>query len=96
MLLLDLFLHYIKIINLEKMKTQIKNNWLLFLIASLTLGLAPFNPPHIVGKIKWIMGGNAFSGANAMQGQDWFDVLLHGSPWVLLVISVALNVFKKR
>ncbi|NCO64348.1 MAG: hypothetical protein GW772_13400 [Flavobacteriia bacterium] len=78
------------------MKTQIKNNWLLFLIASLTLGLAPFNPPHIVGKIKWIMGGNAFSGANAMQGQDWFDVLLHGSPWVLLVISVALNVFKKR
>jgi len=78
------------------MKTQIKNNWLLFLIASLTLGLAPFNPPHIVGKNKWIMGGNAFSGANAMQGQDWFDVLLHGSPWVLLVISVALNVFKKR
>ncbi|PIV97589.1 MAG: hypothetical protein COW43_02300 [Flavobacteriaceae bacterium CG17_big_fil_post_rev_8_21_14_2_50_31_13] len=78
------------------MKTQIKNNWLLFLIASLTLGLAPFNPPHIVGKIKWIMGGNAFSGANAMQGQDWFDVLLHGSPWVLLLISVALNVFKKR
>lgn len=78
------------------MKEQLKKNWSLFLIASLTLGLAPFNPPHIVGKIKWIMGGNAFSGEFAMQSQDWFDVLLHGSPWVLLFISVALNVFKKK
>ena len=43
-----------------KMKNQLKNNWKFFLIASLTLGLAPFNPPHIVGKLKWIFGGNAF------------------------------------
>ena len=75
------------------MKQQIKQNWKLFLIASLTLGLAPFNPPHIVGKLNWILGGNAFSGAQAMQLKDWFDVLLHGSPWVLLVISIVLNLF---
>jgi len=78
------------------MKEQLRKNWSLFLIASLTLGLAPFNPPHIVGKIQWIMGGNAFSGDFAMQPQDWFDVLLHGSPWVLLFISVVLNLFKKK
>ena len=29
-----------------------------------------------------------------MQVQDWLDVLLHGSPWLLLVISVALNLSK--
>ncbi|PQJ75892.1 hypothetical protein [Polaribacter gangjinensis] len=75
---------------------QLRKNWSLFLIASLTLGLAPFNPPHIVGKIQWILGGNAFSGEFAMQSQDWFDVLLHGSPWVLLIISVTLNLFKKK
>ena len=75
------------------MKNQLKNNWKLFLIASLTLGLAPFNPPHIVGKLKWILGGNAFSGEQAMQFKDWFDVLLHGSPWVLLVLSILLNLF---
>ena len=75
------------------MKNQLKNNWKLFLIASLTLGLAPFNPPHIWGKIQWILGGNAFSGPDAMQGQDWFDVLLHGTPWVLLLISIFLNLF---
>jgi len=78
------------------MKNQLINNWKLFLIASLTLGLAPFNPPHIWGKIQWILGGNAFSGKNAMQAQDWFDVILHGTPWVLLVISGVLNIFKTK
>ncbi|WP_394996077.1 hypothetical protein [Emticicia sp.] len=34
------------------------NNWKLWLVVSLTLGLAPFVPePHIVGKVRWIMGG---------------------------------------
>jgi hypothetical protein len=28
-----------------------------------------------------------------MQGQNWFDFLLHGFPWVLLLISVLLNIF---
>lgn len=77
-------------------KNMIKNNWKLFLIASLTLGLAPFNPPHIWGKIQWILGGNAFSGKDAMQTQDWFDVLLHGTPWILLLISILLNLFASQ
>ena len=75
------------------MKNQLKNNWKLFLIASLTLGLAPFNPPHIWGKIQWLLGGNAFSAENGMKSQDLFDVLLHGLPWILLLISILLNIF---
>ena len=75
------------------MKNQLKNNWKLFLIASLTLGLAPFNPPHILGKINWLYGGNAFSGENGMNSGDWFDIVLHGTPWVLLLISMLLNFF---
>jgi hypothetical protein len=78
------------------MKNQLKNNWKLFLIASLTLGLAPFNPPHILGKVQWVLGGNAFSAENGMQSQDWFDLLLHGAPWVLLLISILLNIFATR
>ena len=65
-----------------------KKNWKLFLVASLTLGLAPFNPPHIVGKIEWILGGNAFSGAHAMQPMDYFDAILNGAPWVFLLMSL--------
>jgi hypothetical protein len=71
---------------------KILDNWKLLLLASLTLGLAPFTPePHIWGKLKWIFGG-----ANGMQTADWFDTLLHGTPWLLLLISVAKLSTKKR
>lgn len=78
------------------MKHTLRKNWKLFLLASLTLGLAPFNPPHIWGKLQWILGGNAFSGENAMQTQDYFDVLVHGSPWMLLLISSILIGLNKK
>ena len=74
------------------MINQLKTNWKLFLMASLTLGLAPFNPPHIWGKITWIWNGGAFSGEQPMQAIDWFDLAMHGSPWVLLIISGILNI----
>ena len=65
----------------------IKKNTQLFLIASLTLGLAPFFPePHIVGKVEWLLGG-----ANGMGPMDWFDLVMHGSPLVLLVISLLMK-----
>ena len=58
--------------------------WKFWAIASLTLGLAPFFPePHIWGKLKWIAGG-----AEGMAFMDWFDVVLHGTPWVMLLISL--------
>ncbi len=63
----------------------------LFLIISLTLGLAPFVPePHIVGKVKWLAGG-----AVGMQPMDWFDLVLHGTPWILLVVALALEAKNK-
>ena len=89
-------MHCIKALNLEKMKNQLKDNWKLFLIASLTLGLAPFNPPHIWGKLQWILGGNAFNPEKGLHPQDWFDVLLHGLPWFLLLISVILNLLPSK
>jgi len=56
------------------------------LVLCLTLGLAPFAPePHIVGKLKWIAGG-----ARGMSAIDWFDALLHGAPWIVLVVLVIL------
>ena len=70
---------------------KLKENWQLFLILSLLLGLAPFNPPHIWGKLQWIAGGEAFSGKTPMSFVDWSDFFLHGTPWILLIISLALN-----
>lgn len=57
------------------------NNWKLVLLLCLTLGLAPFFPePHLWGKLKWIAGG-----AVGMKIQDWFDVLMHGFPFLLVI-----------
>ncbi|GGG52323.1 hypothetical protein GCM10011414_22360 [Croceivirga lutea] len=57
----------------------------------LTLGLAPFYPePHLWGKIRWIAGG-----ADGMRFIDWFDVVLHGFPYLLLVRKIVLALAKK-
>ncbi|MCA9520671.1 MAG: hypothetical protein KC609_06855 [Myxococcales bacterium] len=53
------------------------------IVACLTLGLAPFLPePHVWGKLRWILGG-----AKGMAAIDWFDLLLHGAPWVWLLVT---------
>lgn len=63
-------------------------SWSLIIVACLSLGLAPFFPePHIWGKLKWIAGG-----AVGMKPMDWFDVLLHGTPWILLLLKLSLIV----
>lgn len=67
------------------------NNWKLLILLCLALGLAPFYPePHIWGKLKWISGG-----AIGMKPMDWFDVFLHGFPFILLIRLVLLKLKSK-
>ena len=57
------------------------NDFRILLLASLTLGLAPFFPePHLLGKLRWVLGG-----AVGMTAIDWFDLAMHGLPWALLI-----------
>ena len=57
------------------------------MLACLTLGLAPYVPePHVWGKLRWLAGG-----AVGMQPMDWFDLLLHGLPWLLLLRLLILK-----
>ena len=64
------------------------DNWRLVILLCLTLGFAPFFPePHLFGKIKWILGG-----AEGMKLMDWFDTLLHGFPFILLIRLIYKNV----
>lgn len=70
--------------------TKTLNDWRIIILLCLTLGLAPFFPePHIVGKLKWLVGG-----ATDMTTKDYFDVVLHGFPFILLLRLVYLK-FKK-
>ncbi len=60
-------------------------------LAALTLGLAPFTPePHLLGKLRWVAGG-----AKGMVVQDWFDLVLHGAPWVWLLAALGLKLYSR-
>ncbi len=58
---------------------------------SLTLGLAPFFPePHVIGKVRWVLGG-----AVGMQAIDYWDLFLHGAPWLYLIVALAVSFLRK-
>ena len=49
------------------------------LLIALTLGLAPFKPePHVWEKLKMLFDGSLGKPI------DIFDLVMHGTPWVLL------------
>ena len=59
--------------------------WGFVIIACLTLGLAPFSPPHIVEKIGMLMAGDL------KKPIDIFDMFFHGIPWILGGMKLALR-----
>ncbi|MDH3632722.1 MAG: RND transporter [Gammaproteobacteria bacterium] len=57
----------------------------LLIVLSLTLGLAPFTPePHLWEKLKMLASGRL------TELLDIFDLLLHGTPWLLLITKLFL------
>jgi hypothetical protein len=56
--------------------------WAIIILLCLTLGLAPYKPPHIIEKIQMLAGGRL------VRPIDWFDLFLHGMPWILLVLKL--------
>lgn len=59
--------------------------WIVLIVACLTLGLAPFRPPHIVEKLQMLFAGNL------VKPMDWFDLLMHATPWGLLIAKALLT-----
>jgi hypothetical protein len=62
-----------------------KLSWGMLIIACLTLGLAPFTPPHIWEKLQMLFKGEL------VRPIDWFDLVLHGAPWVLLILKAIVS-----
>jgi hypothetical protein len=71
------------------MKLLTELPWGLVIIACLTLGLAPFAPPHIWEKLKMLAHGEL------VRPIDWFDLVLHGTPWVILILKVIVSLMRK-
>jgi len=64
--------------------------WGLIVILCLTLGLAPFRPPHVVEKLQMLFQGDL------RRPIDWLDLLLHGAPWILLLVKLGASLAVKR
>jgi hypothetical protein len=63
----------------------------IFLIAALTLGLAPFAPePHVWEKLKMLFAGEL------ARPIDIFDLVLHGTPWLLLGVKLVRELARRR
>lgn len=56
----------------------------LLLVLCLTLGLAPFTPPHVWEKLQMLVAGEL------VRPIDIFDLLMHGTPWILLILKLSL------
>ncbi|OGW41218.1 MAG: RND transporter [Nitrospirae bacterium GWD2_57_9] len=66
-----------------------KMSWGMLILACLTLGLAPFAPPHIWEKLQMLFRGQL------VRPIDWFDLVLHGTPWVLLLLKAVVSMTEK-
>jgi hypothetical protein len=66
-----------------------KMPWGLLILACLTLGLAPFAPPHIWEKLQMLLK------SQLVRPIDWFDLVLHGTPWVLLILKAVVSLLQK-
>ncbi len=60
-------------------------SWPVVIILCLTVGLAPFRPPHIWEKLTMLVHGEL------RRPLDIFDLVLHGTPWILLVLKMLFS-----
>ena len=58
--------------------------WPVVVFGCLTLGLAPFAPPHLYEKLQLLARGQL------RRPLDWFDLLLHAAPWLLALAKALL------
>ncbi len=64
------------------MKWLDKLPWLIIIVTVVTLGLAPYMPePHAWQKLNMLVSGSL------SKPIDIFDLVLHVTPWVLLVLK---------
>lgn len=64
-------------------------SWLIVILLVATLGLAPLKPePHIVEKLGMLVNGSL------AKPIDIFDLFLHATPWILLILKTSTLVFK--
>lgn len=66
-------------------------DWPILIFACALLGLAPFTPePHVWEKLKMLASGTL------TKPIDIFDLVMHGLPWVFLILKGIRELTKPR
>ena len=63
--------------------------WFVVIVACATLGLAPFTPPHVWEKLQMLFSGRL------VRAIDWFDLVLHATPWILLLAKTGVAIWSR-
>ena len=64
--------------------------WWLLLVAAVMLALTPFGESHLVQKWRMLFGGTLH------RPLDWFDLVMHTTPLLLLVAKAILFVHRRQ
>ena len=64
--------------------------WSILIILCLTLGLAPFFPPHLFEKIKMLLEGQL------VRPIDCFDLVMLANPWLFLIIKLLMTAIPRH
>ena len=54
----------------------------ILIVACATIGLTPCFQNHVWEKLRMLVQGNL------TRAIDWFDLVMHGTPWVLVVLKI--------
>ena len=58
--------------------------WWLLAAVAVAFALVPFGEPHLLQKSRMLLGGTL------RRPMDWFDLMLHAAPLLLLIAKVLL------
>ena len=56
-------------------------SWTIVILLCVTIGLAPYAPPHLFEKLQMLAEGRL------VRPIDWFDLVMHAVPWLLLLLK---------
>ncbi len=59
--------------------------WEIAVLLVLSIGLVPYKPPHVWEKLVMLSHGTL------KRPIDWFDLFMHGAPWVLLILKAVFS-----
>ncbi|MBU1168073.1 MAG: RND transporter [Proteobacteria bacterium] len=65
-------------------------SWVIVLLLCVTIGLAPFSPPHIIEKLTMLITGTL------TQPLDIFDLCFHGFPWIILILKLFVTYNREK